>query len=66
MSGLLTITYIQSVSGSNKQQRANLRALGFTKLQQKRVLADTPIIRGMIKKVEHLLRVEMTSVTKKE
>lgn len=52
------VTYTKSAIGYNKDQKATIAALGFTKLHQTRELADTPSIRGMIRKVSHLVVVE--------
>lgn len=52
------VTYRKSAIGYKKDQKATIAALGFTKLGQTRELADTPSIRGMIRKVSHLVVVE--------
>jgi large subunit ribosomal protein L30 len=52
------VTYFKSAIGYEKDQKATIAALGFKKLGQTRELADTPAIRGMIRKVSHLVRVE--------
>ena len=39
-------------------QRATLIGLGLNKLHKTRELADTPEVRGMIAKVQHMVRVE--------
>jgi len=54
----LKITYTKSSIGYNKSQKATVEALGLRKLNQTREHDDTPIIRGMVKKVEHLVSVE--------
>lgn len=54
------VTYFKSAIGYKKDQKATIAALGFKKLGQTRELADTPAIRGMIRKVSHLVRVEDT------
>ncbi len=51
-------TYAKSAIGYKKDQKATIAALGFKKLGQTRVLADTPAIRGMLRKVRHLVTVE--------
>jgi large subunit ribosomal protein L30 len=38
-------------------QRQTLIGLGLNKLHRRRVLEDTPAVRGMIAKVKHLVRV---------
>ena len=54
----LEITYKKSWIGYEKSQGATIRALGLRKLNQKVVQEDTPVIRGMINKVSHLVAVE--------
>ena len=54
----LRITYTKSSIGYNAKQRATVQALGLRKLHQVVEHADTPVIRGMITKVSHLVRVE--------
>ena len=47
--------------GRSERQRATLRGLGLTKLHKEKILEDTPAIRGMIKKVEHLIEWEVVN-----
>lgn len=54
----LKITYRKSAIGYRKDQKGTIRALGFKKLNQVVEHNDTPVIRGMISKVSHLLTVE--------
>ena len=54
----VTVTQIKSPIGRKKDQRATLVGLGLNKLYRTRSLEDTPAVRGMITKVQHLLRVE--------
>lgn len=54
----LKVTQIASPIGRPKDQRATLIGLGLNKLNRSRTLEDTPSVRGMIKKVHHLVRVE--------
>lgn len=54
----LKITYTKSAIGYNKKQKATIEALGLRKLNQTVEQDDTPVIRGMVKKVEHLVTVE--------
>ena len=54
----LKITYTKSSIGYNKRQKATIEALGLRKLNQTVEQDDTPVIRGMVKKVEHLVSVE--------
>ena len=54
-----TITVRQTGSPIRRKQdqRATLVGLGLNKLHRRRTLEDTPSVRGMIAKVEHLVRV---------
>jgi large subunit ribosomal protein L30 len=54
----LRITYSRSAIGYNKKQKATIKALGFRKLYQTVEHEDTPVIRGMVEKVSHLVTVE--------
>lgn len=54
----LNIIYKKSAIGYNKSQKGTIRALGFTKLNQVVEHDDTPVIRGMVHKVRHLVSVE--------
>ncbi|MFO7605627.1 MAG: 50S ribosomal protein L30 [Desulfurivibrionaceae bacterium] len=48
----------KSKIGSNQKIRATLIGLGLTKTNKTVIRKDTPEIRGMLKKVEHLIEVE--------
>jgi len=54
----LKITYVKSTIGYAKDQRETVRSLGLRKLNQSVVHQDTPVIRGMVFKVKHLVKVE--------
>ena len=54
----LLITYKKSAIGYSERQKRTIQALGFRKLNQTVEHADSPVIRGMINKVAHLVRVE--------
>lgn len=54
----LRVKYVKSAIGYSKDQKATIRALGFRKLQQTVEHEDTPVIRGMVRKVIHLVEVE--------
>jgi len=58
----LKVTLKKSVIGSTESQRATVRGLGLRKIRGSKVLNNTPAIRGMIKKVIHLVDVEEISV----
>ena len=54
----LKITQVKSRIGYKKKAKATLDAMGIKKLNQTVELPDNPAIRGMIKKIEYLIRVE--------
>jgi len=54
----LQITQIKSSIKKGKNQKANLEALGLKKIGHSVKHNDTPVIKGMIEKVEHLIKVE--------
>ena len=54
----LIVTQIGSPIGREKDQKATLKGLGLDKLNRTRVLEDTPSVRGMLRKVAHLIKVE--------
>ncbi|XOF32248.1 MAG: 50S ribosomal protein L30 [Candidatus Electrothrix sp. YB6] len=58
MSETVTITQVKSGIGSTKKIRATLVGLGLTRMQKTVTRKDTPEIRGMLRKVQHLIRVE--------
>lgn len=58
MSAEIKVIMKKGSAGCNQTQRANLKGLGLKKIRQERILADTPEIRGMIRKVSHLVEVE--------
>lgn len=52
------VTLVKSPIGTKADHRATLLGLGLKKLNQTRVLEDTPAVRGMINKVAYLVRAE--------
>ena len=54
----IKVTLKKSKIGSNQKIRATLIGLGLTKTNKTVIRKDTPEIRGMLKKVEHLIKVE--------
>jgi large subunit ribosomal protein L30 len=54
-----TVTVVQTGSpiGRRSDQEATLKGLGLNKRHRRRTLEDTPAVRGMIRKVQHLVRV---------
>lgn len=58
MASKLRITYKKSSIGFKKDQGRTIRALGLRKLNSTVEHEDSPVIRGMIRKVKHLVTVE--------
>jgi len=54
----LRITWKKSGIGYARDQKRTLRALGFHRLNESIEQEDSPSIRGMIRKVKHLVSVE--------
>ena len=54
----LKVTQIGSPIRRTVDQRATLVGLGLNKMHRTRELEDTPAVRGMIRKVSHLVKVE--------
>lgn len=54
----IKVTQIGSPIRRPKDQRATLVGLGLNKMHRSRVLEDTPSVRGMVRKVRHMVRVE--------
>lgn len=57
MADKITVTLVRSSIGTTEKQKANLRGLGLKKIGVARVLENTPAVRGMVKKVLHLVEV---------
>lgn len=51
------ITWKRSAIGRTEDQKATIAALGLRRLNQSVVQPDNQVIKGMIKKVEHLVEV---------
>ena len=58
MAGRIRVTQTGSPVGRPGRQRANLIGLGLNKIRRSKVMPDTPAVRGRIKQVHHLVRVE--------
>ena len=54
----LKITQIKSKSGATKRQIANLESLGIRRMHQTVEVELTPVTKGMVEKVRHLVNVE--------
>lgn len=52
---LLRITQVRSLIGRPRDQRATVRSLGLKRIRHSVVKSDRPEIRGMLRKVPHLV-----------
>lgn len=52
------VTLVRSVIGTRESHRATVRSLGLRKIRQTVELEDTPAVRGMIHKVDYLVKAE--------
>jgi len=57
--GEFRIKLVRSLTGYPKNQREVAKGLGLRKLQSEVMRKNTPEIRGMIRKISHLLKVEV-------
>ncbi len=55
---VLQITLVRSPIGYSQKQKRTVRALGLSRMNQTVEQEDTPVIRGMIAKINHLVEVE--------
>jgi large subunit ribosomal protein L30 len=55
---MLKVTLKKSLIKAPKRQKEAVRGLGLRRIRQSRILQDTPEIRGMIRKVGHLVEHE--------
>lgn len=58
----LKVTLVKSTIGCSERVRSTLRGLGLRKIGSDRELENTPAVRGMIKSVIHLLKVDAGAV----
>ena len=58
---MLKITLKKSSIGYSERQKRTVEALGLGKLNSSTVKPDNPQIRGMVRKVSHLVEVEQVS-----
>ena len=52
------VTLVRSLIGTRPEHRASVRGLGLRRVNHTVELADSPAVRGMIKKVAYLVRCE--------
>ncbi len=58
MAETITFTQVKSGIGSTRKIKATLTGLGLTRMNKTVTRKDTPQIRGMLQKVNHLVRIE--------
>ena len=56
----IKVRLLKSVSGIKSTHRATVRGLGLKRINHVVELADTPAVRGMINKVNYLVRIDAT------
>jgi large subunit ribosomal protein L30 len=54
----IKVTLVKSVIGTKQDHRATVRGLGLRRMNSSSELEDTPAVRGMIQKVQYLVKVE--------
>ena len=57
MAGKIKVVLYKSWIGYNRKQRESVRGLGLRRLNDVVELDDTPAIRGMVKKINHLVKI---------
>ena len=54
----LRVRQVRSANGANPKQRDTLRSLKLGRIGREASMSDTPQLRGMLRVVDHLVRVE--------
>ncbi len=54
----ITVTLVKSLIGTKKSHRATVKGLGLRRINSTSVLENTPAVRGMIQKVNYLIKCE--------
>ena len=57
-SSKITVKLIKSMNGTTEKVKASVRGLGLRKIGQSSELENTPSVRGMIKKIIHMLEIQ--------
>lgn len=57
--GKVKVTLVRSPIGTLQSHRASVRGLGLKRMHQSVVLEDTPAVRGMINRVNYLVKHEV-------
>ena len=58
MAGRINITQVKSTIGTKPVHRKTMKALGLAGIGRTRTLPDSPDVRGMLAKVDHLVTIE--------
>lgn len=58
MAKKLKVTLIRSGINRPEPHKQTIRALGLTKMWKSKIVADNAAVRGMIRAVSHLVRIE--------
>jgi large subunit ribosomal protein L30 len=53
----VTVKLMRSVIGTRADHRGTVRGLGLRHINDERTLEDTPSVRGMIRKVDYLVKI---------
>ncbi len=53
----IKIQYVHSPIGRSVRQKETVKCMGFTRLNQVKEFPDTPSIRGMARKIAHLVQI---------
>jgi large subunit ribosomal protein L30 len=54
----IKVRLLKGLAGCKQRHRDTVRGLGLSKINQVAELADTPAVRGMINRVNYLVRIE--------
>jgi large subunit ribosomal protein L30 len=54
----IKVTLVRSPIGFQPKHRETVRGLGLKRMHQTVTLEDTPSVRGMVNKIEYMVRVE--------
>ncbi|HYR33904.1 MAG TPA: 50S ribosomal protein L30 [Burkholderiales bacterium] len=54
----IKVRLLKSIAGCERSQRDTVRGLGLKRIDHVVELVDTPAVRGMINKVNHLVRID--------
>ncbi len=58
MAKKLKVTLVRGLAGKRKKHKEAVYSLGLKKVGQSRILEDNPMVRGNIRKVHYLIKVE--------